>query len=81
MSLLTQLEHGQITPQEFITLGAADLRKDLGFFLKLPGAEGVVHFLLGLMEGQLARFISPTAAALVVKEIEALLFPIPALGT
>lgn len=81
MSLLTQLEHGQITPQQFVELGSADLRKDLGFFLKLPGAEGVVAFFLMLMEGQLARFISPTAAALLVKEIEALLFPVPALGT
>ena len=77
MSLLTDLEHGRISPQQFITLGAADLQKDLGFLLKFPGAQRVVTGALNLLEGQLTRFLSPTLAALLVSEIESLLFPQP----
>lgn len=70
MSLLTQLIHGQISPAEFITKAAAEIKKDAGFFASLPFGKTIEGWAVDALGRLLAQHFSPTIVELIVSELK-----------
>ena len=70
MSLVSQLEKGQITPGEFVKAAAEDIKKDLGIFAGTPLGENLLQWANAALEVLLTRIMSPTTAGLLIDQIE-----------
>lgn len=74
MSNLTSLVHGRLTPEEFVTKSAADIKKDLAIFQKFPGYAKYADWAMDLLEKAIvARGLSPFFADIVCDQIRTLL--------
>ncbi len=78
MSLVSQLEKGQIDAGTFVKLAAADLKKDLGFFSGTPLGATLLNWANSALSVVIGRFLSPTLAALIISGIETELGIVPA---
>jgi hypothetical protein len=76
MSNLSELIKGDMSPEQFVTKSAADIKKDLKFLNKFPGAK---EWLLRTLQAALvASGLSGTVAAIIIGGISMLLDDTPA---
>ena len=76
MSLVSQLEKGQITPAEFVQRGASDLAGYVKLLGSIPGVSAVVQWLLDALGTLLtSKGIPATVVELIVNEISLILNP------
>lgn len=75
MSNLSELIKGDMSPEQFVTKSATDLKKDLGFLRKFPGA---VDWVLNTLQAALIRSgLSGTLVAIIIGGIRLLLDDTP----
>jgi len=76
MSLVSQLEKGQITPAQFVTEGAADIAGYVKILGSIPGVSAVVSWALDALGSLLtSKGIPATVVELIIHEISLVLSP------
>lgn len=76
MSLVSQLEQGQISPDQFIVQAAADLKKDFSIFATTPVGKLFIGWAVGALQALLTRTLSPTLVTLIMTGISDVLNPL-----